>query len=100
MQVIKTRFDQNQYLGANEPGVCNALVLDWLASNGQPLRVRRRGVMGRARQTHDQGLKNATIAEYGFKIHQRSDIYRGSTLFQLHALKDSLAKSPVEKFLV
>jgi hypothetical protein len=100
MQVIKTKFDQNQYLGANEPGVCNALVLDWLANNGQPLRMGRRGVLGRARKTHDEGLKNATICEYGLKIHQRSNIYRGSNLPQLHAIKNALTASPVQKFLV
>ncbi len=100
MQVIKTKFDQNRHLAANEPGVCNALVLDWLANNGQQLRMRGRGVLNRARNTHNEGVKSATIAEYGLKIHQRSQLYRGNLLVQLHAIRDSLAASPVSKFLV
>jgi hypothetical protein len=52
MPIIKTPFDQSKYLSSDEPGICNALVLEWLYSNGRPLRFMRRTIK-RARGYYD-----------------------------------------------
>jgi hypothetical protein len=67
MGVTKVPFDQNRYLKKNDPGACNALVLEWLYSRGMPLQ-RLKWTMKRAVAVHNRGVASATFSEYGLII--------------------------------
>jgi hypothetical protein len=99
MPIIKTPFDQNKYLSSDEPGICNALVLEWLYSNGRPLRFMRRTVT-RARAVHHRGLGTAEIVQYGFKIGDGSDIYPGRNLDGIERMVQGIKSSDKKKFII
>jgi len=66
-------FDQNDHLGLNDPGVCNALVLEWLSpyNPGEFLASFKR-TFKRAKITHDQ-MNSAMFQQYGLTITQLAD---------------------------
>ena len=66
-------FDQNDHLKANDAGVCNALVIEWLSpiNQGEFLASMKRTVK-RAKITHDQ-MNTAMFGQYGLTITQLGD---------------------------
>jgi hypothetical protein len=81
MGVTKIPFDQNRYLKKDDPGACNALVLEWLYNGGMPLQ-RLKWTMKRAAAVHNRSVTTATFSEYGLVV-TNADIFPGQNLHQI-----------------
>lgn len=58
------KSDQGNFLKGGDPGVCNALVLQWLGGGGVPLKLKRRGAVRQAVKVHEKGVNLGTFTEY------------------------------------
>jgi hypothetical protein len=98
MGVIKIPFDQNRYLKKDDPGACNALVLEWLYNDGKPL-LRLKWTMKRAVAVHNRGVASATFSDYGLII-TNADIFAGKTLDQLEKFINTIRSWKEKKLFV
>lgn len=66
--VTKRPSNQAHYLQANDPGICNALVLEWLSpiNGGRDLAMRR--TAPRARNLHNRGVRFDAFRDYGLSF--------------------------------
>src|SRR6266403_1413709 len=100
MGVTKVPFDQNRYLKKDDPGACNALVLEWLYNRGMPLlRLRLKGTMKRAVAVHNRGVASATFSEYGLII-TNADTFTVQTLDQIEECINSIRSWKEKNFFI
>jgi hypothetical protein len=96
--VTKIPFDQNRYLKKDDPGACNALVLEWLYNRGMPLQ-RLKWTMKRAVGVHDRSVSSETFGEYGLVI-TNADIFAGQSLDQIEECMNTIRSWRGKKLFV
>jgi hypothetical protein len=62
-----TPFNQAEHVATEDPGVCNALVIEWLYNEGRPLAKIKR-IIKRAAAVHARGVDDVTFLEYGLQL--------------------------------
>jgi hypothetical protein len=79
--VRKEKFDQNLLLNKDEPGICNALVLQWLSGNGMlgAMTLGKGRVVKQARKVH-QRMNTEMFFEYGLNITDAEDVRLGQQI--------------------
>ena len=98
MGVTKVPFDQNRYLKKDDPGACNALVLEWLYNGGMPL-LRLKWTMKRAIAVHNRGVASATFSEYGLVL-TNADTFAGKSLGQLEEFINTIRSWKEKKLFI
>jgi hypothetical protein len=64
-------FNQAEHVGTDDPGVCNALVIEWLYNDGKWLEKRKR-LFNRAQKVHERGVNDITFLDYGLQLDDKT----------------------------
>jgi hypothetical protein len=98
MGIVKSSFDQNNFLNTRERGVCVALVLQWLNADGRKFAHMARS-MRQARAVTNSTVTNQTIVDYGLEI-VKAETFQSTTFGGIDSISKALAAWKVKKFLI